>query len=309
MAIQVVFYQTRPATIGERILDKVKACYEAVRVFNNTLFHPQEIQVWLDATSLALGGKQVRVIPINNLYEDSEKLYQYLIGLPFTELTRSIVMFSGRWTFNNVELEGYFSVQNQDEWRKTYGDLTISTYAKGDYHDIVDGFWSLENARKIILDLIRSLAHPSTPLLVRPAQVSFSHGIYSDEDPTNLMAIYLSGERRSLLKIFYKALIASEDQSVVLKSKPLETKFLLDTLISNAIVTRRINKRLERDLIDELPAGSSLYFGRNPDSFKKLFAEITDAVLRPAFSKLPEATKVAEQIEEGLEEYKDENDN
>lgn len=305
MGIQIIFYSTRIATVAERIIDRVRACYDAVDFFNRNLFHPEEIQVWFDASSEALGGRLVKQIPLENLHADSETLYQYLLALPFSDLNKSIIIYSGKWVASEIELGGYFSVQNQEEWRKTYGDLTISAYARKEFEDLVDFLWALENARQTILEFVKTLARPKHSLSVRTAQISFSHGIYSDEDPTNLMALYLSGERRSLLRIFYKALLASNDAIITMKSKPLETRFLIETLINNSIVTKRIDSRLERDLVDEIRAGSALYFGKERDSFQKLFQEISEAILKPAFNKLPEAKIVEQMIDEGIREFKD----
>lgn len=305
MGIQMILSPTGISTATEKIVDKIRICYEAVKFFEGSLFTPKSIEVWSDASSEALGGRPIRVINISNLYSDTNTIYDYLSNLPFTELNRTIIVYFGTWHFDDNELGGYFSVQNQEDWKKTYGDLIIATYAK-QFEDIVDGLWSLENTREIILKFVKSVAAQNIRGHLKPAQISFSRGLYHEEKPTNLMALYLSGERRTLLKIFYKALLATNDESILLKAKPLETRFFLDTLITNSIVTGRIDKRLEKELVDEIHTGSALYFGKNQDSFEKLFIELSNSVLRPAFSKLPKAEIVEHLIEDGINEYKDE---
>lgn len=306
MGIQVIFYPARLSTPEERALDKVKVCVEAVKFFRNSLFYPQDIQVWLDASSVALGGMRLKQLSMENFYENTSSLLEYLKTLNIFDLSKTIILFNGTWEFNGVSTGGYFSVQNQEDWRKTYGDIALSAYARNEFEDIVDALWSLENGKGIAIEFVKTITRPDRSLHIKPSLMSFTNGLFSENDPTNLRALYLSGERKSLLRMFYKALLASKDENIVAKSKPIETRFLIETLMSNAIVTERIDRRLERDLVDELPARSTFYYGRKPDSFKNLFHEISEAVLKPAFSKLPKAEIVEQKIDEGLRDYEGE---
>jgi len=307
MAIQIIFYRSIVISRTEHALEKLRACYDAIQFFKDGLFTPKTIEVWYDARSQALGGKRVKNIKISNLYENISTIYQFYKNLSILDLKRTITVFTGNWSFDNIELGGYFSVQNQEDWRKTYGDITISAYAKNGYVDLTDALWSLPEIREIILRFTKVFSIATKKLNIKLSQMSFSIGAYSNEDPTNLLALYLSGTRKNLLKIFYRALLKSGEKRILFKSKPLDTNFLIDILLNKAIVTERIDKRLEQDLVNEIPTQSVLYFGKYRDSFKKLFHDISEAVIIPAFNKLPEASVVEYQIEEGLNEFKDSN--
>lgn len=305
MGIEITFHPTRIASSAEMARDRLKVCYEAIRFFQSGLFFPQDIEVWFTAPSEALGGTLAKSIVVKNLYADVESLYEYLNQLLLTDLSKTIVVFNGKWAFSGIELGGYFSIQNNNEWRTVYGDISISAYARGEFEDLTDGLWSVQDPRHLIVDFVKNLVQNTKNLSIGLAQINFSRGIFSEEDPTNLMAIYLSGERRSLLRIFYKALVESKDPAVVLKAQPLSSRFLIETLISKSIVKDRIDRRLEKDLVAEIPTRSALYIAKERESFAKLYADISEAVLKPALKKLPEAKLVEYQIEEGLKEFRD----
>lgn len=137
------------------------------------------------------------------------------------------------------------------------------------------------------------------------SQVTFSRGVPTKEDPTNLMAVHLVGERRSLLGLFYRALRESRDRNVIVKARPLHTPFLLSTLIKEEIVGERINNRLKEAMVAEIRGKSATYIAKDPDAFAKLYREISKTILKPALGKLPKENDVKEMIEHGLEEYRE----
>jgi len=305
MGIQIILYQTKPATYYERMRDKLEACLEMVKFFYKGLFFPQDAEVWFTAPSEALGGSLARKVPAKNPYEATEILYKYLKEeLPFEDASRTIVMFKGIWQFNETKLEGYFSIHNSRKWREVYGDIQISAYAKGEFEDIVDAFWLTQDMSSLIPKFLQTIKKGIENSSLGLSQVFFSRGIPTKEDPTNLMAVYLVGERRSLLGIFYKALKESRDPNVTIKAKPLNTTFLLNTLVKEKIVEERVNKRLQEAMVVEIESKSALYIAKKPDSFATLYREISNAVLKPALEKLPKEDAVKEMIQRGLEEYR-----
>ena len=85
----------------------------------------------------------------------------------------------------------------------------------------------------------------------------------------------------------------------------MNTRFLIDTLEHSKIVEGRINKRLRSNTISELPARSMIYIAKNRGDFGKLFSDISQSVIKPAFTELPRENDVKERIERGLKEYSD----
>jgi hypothetical protein len=303
MAILVIFYRTKPATYLETIGDKLQACYEALKFFHKTLFLPQEAEVWFSAPSEAMGGNLARVFPAQNPLEATHAIYEYLKSLQYQDLRKTFVIFRGLWEINEIKLAGYFSLQNNYEWRKVYGDLEIATYAKGTFEDIVDALWVLQGLNGLIDRFVNEFQRNIQNLSIGLSQAIFCRGIWTREDPSSIMAIYLTGARRSLLKIFYDALKKSKEPDVISKSRPLDTRFLLDTLEENKDVEIRIKERLKRRMVAEIPVKSALYIAKERDSFGKLFKDISNSVLKPAFAKLPKEDQVREQIEDGLRDY------
>lgn len=302
MGIQIVF-RRHPASYSTRTRDKLKACFELVKFFHKGLFFPQDAEVWFSAPSKALGGSFGKRFSAENPYEATQHLHEYLGQLPFGDLSRAIVLYKGIWHFDDTRLAGYFSVQNDANWREVYGDIEISAYAKGEFEDVVDALWQTQPFEGVIKMFLRILKRSIAKSSLGLSQVTFSRGIPSKEDPSNLMATYAVGERRSLLGIFYTALRQSRDREVIFKAKPLDTLFFLNALVKEDIVNQRITRRLEKAVVREITGRSALYIAKDKDSFATLFKEISEAVLKPALEKLPMEESVREWIRKGLEKY------
>jgi hypothetical protein len=66
----------------------------------------------------------------------------------------------------------------------------------------VDGLWLTQDMPSLIPQFIHKIGQATRRTSIGLSQVTFSRGIPTREDPTDLMAVYLAGERRSLLGIF-----------------------------------------------------------------------------------------------------------
>jgi hypothetical protein len=308
MAIYVVFSTPRGASSLELISDKLQACYGAMRFFNDGLFSPSSVEIWLDATSEALGGALLTTIEISNLYADINSVYDYLLKLKASDRLRSIVLFRGIWEIGQIRLAGYFSVQNGSDWAGVYGDIEISAYSKGDIQDIVDALWKMEEVNGVLSSFVREFYSSVQNLRLKLSRIIFCRGLWSVEDPSCLMAIYLAGGRRNLLSLFYDSLREKKDSAVISKARPLNTKFLLDVLEENDLARERIADNLKLSSVAELPTNSVLYVAKENDSFGKLFEATSRTVIRPALKKLPPEEDVRGKIAEGLSEYRENSD-
>lgn len=305
MGIHITLFPQERATVLDVILGKLQVCYEAMKFFKEGLFFLQDTEIWVRAPSESLGGSRKKTFPATNLHEATEAVNGYLNTLPFDQLTETFIIFKGNWEFNNVALSGYFSINNNIEWRKVYGDVEVSTYAKGDFEDIVDAFWATQNMVTLIPMFVQTLQKGIERTGLGISQVTFSRGIPTEEDPSNLMAVYLVGERRGLLSVFYRARRKSMDPDIVAKAEPLNTFFFLKTLIDQSVVIERINKKLSQTMVAEVKSGSALYIAKERTSFEKLYNEISKTILKPALEKLPKEEVVKNAILEGLEEYRE----
>jgi len=305
MGIHITLFPIERATILDAILGRLQVCYEAMKFFKEGLFFAQDAEIWVHAPSESLGGSLKKTFPAKNLYEATETVNGYLNTLPFDQLIETFIIFKGNWEFNDVALSGYFSINNDTEWRKVYGDIEVSAYAKGDFEDIVDAFWATQNMVALIPRFVQTLQKAIEKTGLGVSQVTFSRGIPTEEDPSNLMAVYLVGERRGLLSVFYKARRKSMDPDIVAKAEPLNTYFFLKTLISQGVVMERINKKLNQTMVAEVQSKSALYIAKERTSFEKLYNEISKTILKPALEKLPKEEVVKNAILEGLEEYRE----
>jgi hypothetical protein len=307
MAISIILGPLQAASALEIIEDRLEACREALRFFNNGLFFVKEVEIWVGAPSEALGGTKKGAFASNNFLETTEYAYKIIMELDFSDALNSLIIFRGVWEIEETKLAGYFSVQNEKERRKAYGDLEISAYPQGSIRDLVDALWKLNYVDNLVKDFLKEFQMNIASLKIRLSRAVFSHGLYSKSDPSGIMAIYLTGNRRNLLGLFYDALKKNEDPEISKKASPIDTNFFLDTLSENELVNERISKRLDEAFVTEIPVHSVLYIAKDPQSFGNLFGEITKAVMKPAFSKLLPEVEVKKRITEGLEEFKEEN--
>lgn len=93
MAIIIGFYQKQPASYDEIVLDRLDACYEAVKYFQNKLFTSHTAELWFDAPSEALGGMRQGEIPAQNPYNALQILRDRLRNLIPQDLRRVVVIF------------------------------------------------------------------------------------------------------------------------------------------------------------------------------------------------------------------------
>jgi hypothetical protein len=305
MGIHITLFPQERATAQEAVLGRLRVCYEAMRFFKEGLFFAQDAEIWVHAPSESLGGSLKKTFPAENLYEVTEAVNGYLNTIPFDQLIETFIVFKGKWEFDNVALSGYFSVNNDAEWRKVYGDIEISAYAKAEFEDIVDAFWATQKMVTLIPMFVQTLQRGIEKTGLGISQVAFSRGIPTEEDPSNLMALYLVGERRGLLNVFYRARRKSMDPDIVAKAEPLNTFFFLKTLMSQRVVMERINRKLSQTMVAEVQSRSALYIAKERSSFEKLYNEISKTILKPAVEKLPKEEAVKNAILEGLEEYRE----
>jgi len=281
---------------------------DAMKFFQKSLFKLQNAEIWIDAPSETLGGTLFRKIEKEDPYSLSEIVSSLLSSLPYDQASESIVIFNGTWNFDDISLSGYFSIQNSYTWRKVYHEIEINAYAKKDLEDLVDALWKTmpQDTTSLVQKFITAL-HQTTVRSGRLglSRVLFCIGVPTEEDPTNLMAAHLTGERKSLLRIFYTALRRSRDPKVISKIKPLRDSFFIDTIHKEEVVQERLSKKIQSALIVEKKGDSATYIAKDRKSFGTLYREITDIVLRPALGKLLDSQNVTELIESGLREHEE----
>lgn len=299
MTIVLGFSRKQLTPYDQFVLDKLKVCYEALKYFQNKMFFARTAELWYDAPSEALGGEFQGEIPAQNPFNALQVLENKLKKLDFQTLRRVIVIFRGIWIFDNIELAGYFSLHNPKEWRDVYGNIEISAYDK----DLVDVFLLKNDAVEVIGDFVKSLDRNTSNLKISVNHIVFCNGLYNRYEPENLRVIYMVNEMRGLLKLFYEARRKQKNWDMEAFAVPLDTNFFMDTLEKTDVVQDRFNRDLEQDATVPLPVKSKLYIGKERDSFKKLYNDVTESIIKPALSKLPTDSSVREQIVNGLKDY------
>jgi len=300
MGIYIDLYTILPASYYERVRHKLQFCIAALKFFHEGLFALQDAELWIGAPSEASGGTLKETVKTTDPYLAGEILEKFLSNLPYDEVSQSIVMLNGVWDFDDVKLGGYFSVNFSKVWRDVYHDIEIGAYAKKDFADLVDILWVTQDMESLSRKFIAALRKTAINRSLGLQTMFFSRGVPTEEDPTNLMGAYLHGERRGLLRIFYKALSKTKDPEVASRVPALNDTFFVKTLAAEEIVNERLVKEMEEVMIIERKGDSATYIAKNQDSFANLYEEVSKTILKPGMGKLPTAEHVKNLIESGL---------
>jgi len=300
MGIYIELYAISSGRFYEKVRDKLQFCISALKFFQGGLFSLQDGEIWLYAPSEALGGTLHSPVKATDPYSAGQTIEDALSALPYDELSQAIVMFNGVWDFGEIKTGGYFSVNYSPDWRQAYHDIEIGAYAKKDFADLVDFLWITQPMESLSQKFIATMRETGVNRTLGLSTVFFSRGVPTDEDPTNLLGVHLDGDRKALLRIFYRALSQTEDPEVASRIPALNSSFFITTIAAEEIVNERLDKEMEEVMIIERKGDSTTFIAKNADSFAKLYDEVSKTILKPGLADLPTAKSVKNWIESGL---------
>jgi hypothetical protein len=256
--------------------------------------------VWRYAPSTTLGGTLKETMPAVDLYSVIVKLRDRLgKTYDFEDVLYSIVVFEGIWNLNGTRLTGFFSVNNDYTWRKSYYDIEIDAYAKGEFEDLVDALWKKQDIKALVPSFIAQIEQASRNVPAKPSVIYFSIGVPAYGDVSNLMAIHLPS-RRTFISFLYSALSKSEDPWISSRVTPIRTAFFVNTIADEDVVQKRFERALEEVPLIEQKGGSVTYIAKDKDTFNKIFEKVTETIFKPALKGLPQAETLQVSIRKGL---------
>jgi hypothetical protein len=305
MGIYITLKRPEANTFRNFVLSRIHYATEIIRFFHDgRVFIPEEISVWHERPSEALGGHRVRSdVKISDFFRDLAKLKQEFSDskyYPFEQLISTIIKIAGYWDIEGTQLAGFFAINNNPSWREVYRDIEIDAYGKGEIEDLVDAIWKCENAQGIVKAFVQALNASAKGQSITPHEVFFSIGVPSKSEVKNIRGI-LCPSRRYMLDFFYSTLSEQGEMDVRDKLGPLNKRFFVGAVAENKVATQKFEDALGKALIEENFGNSVTYFAKEPDSFARLYEKIYETVFKPAFKNLPRANDVRQRIANGLE--------
>jgi hypothetical protein len=305
MGIYITLKRPEATTFRDVALNRLHYATEIALFFvNGHVFQPQEISVWHNRPSEALGGERLfPEVKVSEFFRDMAKLKQQFSDskfFPFELLVSTVVRIEGYWDLNGNRLSGFFSINNSPSWREVYRDIEIDAYGKGETKDLVDTIWKRDDAKGIFKEIIRTLDNAAKGQSVIPHEVFCTVGIPEKGEVKNIRGIHCSS-RRYLYDFFYSALSEQGEADIREKLGPLRQSFFIGTLADNKIVAQRFEEALRETVIEEEIGQSVTYFAKESKSFEQLYQKVYENVFKPAFKRLPKANDVRQNIAAGLE--------
>ncbi|MFQ6060865.1 MAG: hypothetical protein ACE5KV_06185 [Thermoplasmata archaeon] len=257
-------------------------------------FHAKDCSVWDEAPLEALGGSKM----VEGKYPDL--LNELDVGSQ-SRLLNSIVRVTGVWDFEESEFEGYCEAHLNRNWRGVYGDFEIDGYPDyGDNSDLTDALWRHNGRKEVIrgyLDLSRSFGGRVS----RVRYVFFTPSPSLDKRLDLVRAIY-APTADVLLSAAVRSLRNAQPWADK-RARPYNIGFLLSVIRADKYASGRLESLLTKHEIEKT-AGSVMYIGKHEDSFQKVYEELCDEVLVPAFRALPAKKDIRSQVRAAIRHQK-----
>ena len=117
-------------------------------------FEATQIELWQYGARKALGGKMVAELSVKEpssvtneiaqMWERYHKNWQLLETM--------ILRIKGGWNIDNLIMPGLIALNCQEEWAKSYGDIEVTSYRKGNIEDFIDLFWHQEDTARAFVN-------------------------------------------------------------------------------------------------------------------------------------------------------------
>lgn len=307
MGIYVTLRQRPFFNLRSHVIGRMAFASEAIRNIEGYFF-PREITIWRNAPFEEMDGStllQEIILAQPATYTDiARHAESFIQGSPLDEVVSSVILIRGKWKFDSEELVGYVSINNNFTWRRTYGDIEVEAYPKGDYSDLVDLLWKEKELRVVLVErFIRAMSALEVPSM-ELSSIFYSIGVPSpSQDISSIRAAYYA-RRRDLVADMLSSYIASlrerQDKEILPHMKPFDSNFIITRLFQNRSFLQDLRDIFESSKIIEIAAGSVAFIGDQPDSFEKAYKEIARKVFEQIAKNLPRDEEIAERMAKAL---------
>jgi len=273
-----------------------------VLAFYRDYFTPKTLSIWRRAPLQSLGGTLLKQISLSSpIDRDLSDVKQYLNAFSWQEKAELIFVFTGDWTIGNTETAGFLNIYGRTRWSSTYGDIELNIYPTQDFPDLI-------HLMKANPELEGLLVHDflmqfSTIIKDEPLKVAvmyFGVGVPSKYEVNVVTGAYYRSED-TLWADCLRTIIEEQGQSVKDSFTPYTQTFLVSGLKGVPAFTSFVEELLAKHHVVREESGSIVLIGRNLDSFRNFYEELSLRVLKPVAEELPNKTELLERIKSAIE--------
>lgn len=272
-------------------------------------FFPSALSIWKNS-AFHIKDESLEIRPRIELpqpvsYMDIwERLENFSSEATLEDQISSVIKIEGKWDLHSKELLGYVSINNNPVWRRTYADIEIEGYPKGEVNDIVDLFWTNNTLRNALVTRFMKEMSSLRDAGMELTGIVYSVGVPSGaQDIASTRASYYHTRRafvKDLLTTYLAEMKENKNKSILSRMKPYNVDFLITRLMSDDNFNQDLSEIENEAGLIEVEAHSIAFVGEDKDSIQKTYKLLSRKVFDAMASALPRDKEINDRIAEAL---------
>lgn len=242
-------------------------------------FHPKRIEVWKNSTDEAIGGERLDTIPVgaDKPFLEAATKGVYTKGAP---LDNTILLVQGTWEDKKHSLPAYMSINLQQKWAETYGDIEMNVYASRDIEDIVQLIWENEEMRIGLVERFTKEFSEYYDKAINTESLVYGLGAPLGEGVSvkNWKASYFKNPNFYFLK--FLSSLQSDFPDIKPYVRMMNHSVLASDLYGTTFFTEIVESIGQSTNVAVDYSNSISLIGRASDSYAQMYQELSESVFR-----------------------------
>lgn len=298
-----IFLDLKPYTTPDVVIESRLNIASQVLAFYSNNFTPKSVEIWRSAPAESLGGSRLNKVTFTKSeFPEDFALFRKDLGT-YSWQTKSdlILKFIGTWAIGNEHVTGFLNVNNKGTWRSTYGDIELNIYSDDKHPDLVNLIKSVPELERPLIDyFLIQFAKSVDKEPLKIAVMYFGVGAPSREEIDSVTGVYY-GSEDALLGDCFRTIGAEQGEAVTNTFNPYKQKFLVTSLNDIPAFRQFLEEQFLKCHIVKAKAGSIALVGRDLESFKRLYSELSSKILEPLAKELPNKVDLTKIIKDAVE--------
>ena len=239
-------------------------------------FETKRIEEWADATDESLGGRLLNRYPVETpqnvagILNRIAQSHESAVGeLPL------IVTMRGVWNIDQP-IPGYLTMSNEDEWRRTYGDIEIGSFASGDVTDIVEPIWKTDVTKEgLVTNFLREFAGFEDDLY-EMGSIVYALGIPSQVSVSKWFASHFKRPDYYLNRVLSS--MEKEDSSIHTYIRLINREALASDIYKIQNFRDHLKQITKMFQVTMDHRASLQLIGRTPESYRLMYAQLANSL-------------------------------